>query len=202
MNRRYYDIALIEHLVGYVEAAVLQYVDLHPGQHFYALDSPVGLSHYLDVGRQLVVIQSPGDSHGLGVVGYGDVFIAHLLGCRGHFARGVAPVRSHGVHMQIAFDVTGLDQPRQLPLIRRLEFAGVFPQLGRDEGEADSGEDLLLGLSAQPLGCLHIKYAVFAYPQSHPLAAVSYDHIMILGTSEIVKRCPVILPPEYSQIGL
>ncbi len=92
---------------------------------------------------QLLFVHSPGHAHRLGMVGDGDIGIAHLFRLAGHLQDGVFSVGGGGVHLQVPADVRKLDQPGEGSFFRGLDFPPVFPEFRRDRGKPHGLEDVL-----------------------------------------------------------
>ena len=79
------------------------------------------------------------------VVGDREVLVAALDRRERHLLDGVVPVRRpRRVRVQIALELSQLDELRQRPVARRLQLAGVLAQLRRDELVAEELVQLLL----------------------------------------------------------
>src|SRR5439155_17354578 len=94
-----------------------------------ALENAKGLQPFVE-GIDLDVLFG---ERAAGVIGDGEIVVATGLRRKHHPLERVASVRPGRVRMQIALDVTELDELRQLALARSLELTCVLPQLGRDE---------------------------------------------------------------------
>jgi len=66
---------------------------------------------------------------GFGVVGDGDVGVAHLLCLVAHLQDGVLSVGGGGVHLQVPADVSQFDQAGEFPLFGSLDLPAVLAEL-------------------------------------------------------------------------
>ena len=106
------DLAFLKDVVLQVQASVREDVHFHPFQDAHVRKLIVHFFNFLQVFGQLFFTQTAGHAHSLGMVGDGDVGVAHLPGLFRHIPDGVFPIRGHGMHLQIApyigqFDQTG-----------------------------------------------------------------------------------------------
>ena len=75
-----------------------------------------------------------GGAGALRVVGDRDVFVAERRAFRHHRLERVGAVAVHGVHVQVAANVLALDEHGKCAGRGGFDFAGVFAELGWDEG--------------------------------------------------------------------
>src|SRR5690606_5316496 len=131
-----HDVELFRVLVGELESAGAQDVDLHPPDDPDAFGL---LPHGLDLRRlpprsrhdPLPLLLRARHGHAVGgaggpaVVGDGHVPVAPLLAGPGHGLDGVLAVAPGGVHLEVAADVVELDELREPALPRGLDLTAV-----------------------------------------------------------------------------
>ena len=104
------------------------------------------------------------------------------------------------MHLQIAANISQLDELGQLTLFRRLDFAQVFPQLRGNPREAELGVDLLFRAAGQNF--LALEKAVFIQLPSVALGAVAQRHVMFLRAGEVLQRGAVGGALEQAHVNL
>ena len=137
-------IGLGQHVVGQVEPAAFENVDLDALEHRDAVEPLVELVDFGPLLPQPLGVQPVDHRHALRVVGDGDVLQAALLGGGGHFLDARRAVGPRAVHVQVAADVVQLDQLGQLAGVGPLELAPGLAQLGRKAGQVQRARRPLL----------------------------------------------------------
>src|SRR5579875_255065 len=138
-------VGLREHVLGQVQPAVLQDVQLHPLEQGDPVDLAGQLVDGLPVLAQAFSVKPSGHRDALGMVGEGDVGVAAFLRALHHLLQGGPAIGGSGVHVQIAAQVVQLQQLGKPALRGQLEYAAGLTQLGRDPRQADRLVDLFLG---------------------------------------------------------
>ena len=93
--------------------------------------------------------------------------------------------------MQIALDVTELDELRQLALARSLELTCVLPQLGRDELVAELFVHLRLVGERQLFARLDHRDGVLRDGQALLHRTLAQGHVVVLRAGEVLQQIPV-----------
>src|SRR2546421_113273 len=117
-----------------------------------------------------------------------------------HLVDRVVPVRGHGVAVQIAADVSQLDQSRQAPRARRLELAAVLAELGLDVGQAEELIDLLLGGAAVGDARLVVEHPILRDVQAAAHGGVAQGGIVLARAREVLKQIAELLRRADPQI--
>ena len=156
----------------------------------------------LDVRRGALFVEPIRHRHRFRMVRNRDVFVTQLARRFRHFFDGIFPVACCRVHLQIALDVLQRQQVRQLVLLRCRDFAGVFPQLGRDIVQLEPRVNLFFGAPRHRLIALQRCQRVFIQRQSHVVRAPSQHHVVLLRAREIHQRRAKILFFEQAHVHL
>ncbi len=119
------------------------------------------------------------------MVGDGQVLVAPLHGYLCQLGDRIHAVAVIAVHMQVAFDVGGLDQRGKLPTLRRLDLAPVLPQFRRYVRQAQQPEKFLFGARAKQFLWLHDP--VFADLPAVLTRPLAQGDVVLLGTGEVVQ---------------
>ena len=137
VHGRAHDIELREHAIVDVERAVVANVRLRPGQHAEAAQLAVQRTDLGGLGEQARLVIAAREAEIPRVIGDRDVFEPERLRRRRHLLDRCAAVGPARVHLQISAQRSIIDQPRELPISRRLDLAGVLAQLRRNEGQLE-----------------------------------------------------------------
>ena len=103
--------------------------------------------------------------------------------------------------VQIAEQVPLLDQPRELPRLRRFNLADPLAQLWCDERQADGAKDVLFVGAADPV-VLAIEDAVFVELEAQALGPRAQRDVVCLAAREVVQCRPEGLGRDDPDVDL
>ena len=205
VQARHDPVGLFEHVVGQVQSALLEHVDLDPLEHDDRR-TPLFGERFVEpvdlppLPQQSFLVEPAGHRHPLPVVGDGDVL--EPTGDRGpdHLAERALTVGGGGVHVEVAADVGHLHERGQLPPFRQRDLAAPLAEFRGNPGQADRLVDLVLG-PAGHAGTLRWARRVVA-SRHDPVDAVLVDcqppvagagpqpHVVLLRSGEILQGGP------------
>ncbi|HVR02095.1 MAG TPA: hypothetical protein VMT47_08190 [Polyangia bacterium] len=137
----------------------------------------------------------------LGVVGHGERAVAARARGGHHLLERGAPIAGHrGVQMKIAHD--GAYRLRQRARLGGLELAGVLAQHGRDEGQAERGIDLLLGLARDDLAALDGRERVLVEGEAAREGALAQLDVVGLRAREVEQRGAELVGRDDAHVDL
>ena len=102
--------------------------------------------------------------------------------------------------MQVAAQLSRLDEHRQLAPPRCLELARVLTQLRRDVRVAEPLVDLLLVDRGDDLAALDLGDAVLGDRQPTSLDFLAQRDVVILRAGEVLQQVPVALRRDHTQV--
>ena len=178
-----HDVELGEHLIGQIEFAVFENIDLDSREQANAIH--LGRANFTRMRPRSLFVHPISHGHGLAVVGDGHVFVAFFPRCLRHLLDRVAPVAFRGVHLQIAAQIGLLDQLWQSMFGCGFDFAAILAQLRRNEVQLELGVDLLLARACHAPFLLQRRQRVFVQRAAHLQRAPAQRDIVFLGAGEI-----------------
>ena len=122
------------------------------------------------------------------MVSNGHVFVSVVARGNGHLLDAVAAVSGHGVHVNVALQVSLGDEFRQLVLFRGFQFAAVFTQLRSDECQSQLFVDFFFGLAGHALVVFHADQAILVQGIALAQCPLPQRDIMVFGAGEVLKR--------------
>ena len=91
------------------------------------------------------------------------------------------------MHVHVALYIGLRHQGGQCLICRSLDFALVFPQLGRNKIELELGIDLFFGFAGNWLLIVETCEAVFAQGETHLQSALTQGNVVSLGAGEVLQ---------------
>ena len=146
------------------------------------------------------------------VLGDAKIFEAKFLRRPRHFLECVVPVARDGVTMKCAAQIFPLDQARQRMFFRRVEFAGVFAQLRRNEIEIERAIkssfvanprnlDGRSFLSRSGIGRSRRETIFVQRPTALQRAAAHLD-VVLFAAGEVIQRKRIFSQTDDAQVAL
>ena len=157
------------------------------------LSTLVEVAYGLDLLGQAFLIESVCLEAGLGMVGNAEVFPTPGIRFRRHLLEGVSTVRGGGVVMKTTLEIGILEQCGQFVPLRRFHFSHAFPQSRRNVLEAQSLENILLGMSLDRTGLargilfLLRAQAPFAQAQAKGECFLAHAHIVVFRACKVME---------------
>ncbi len=202
--RGHHEVQASEHVVGEIERAVLEDINLTAGEHAHAiLLRSVELSDIFELLREADFVEAAGLEARFRVVGDAEVFPAVGFGRSGHLVERVVAIRFRRVIVEDAAEVGELDEFRQLTRFGSVDLAIALAEFGRNPRQAKRAENLCLALSARRDRLLVDRLeAPLTHAEAAPERAVAHSDIMLLGAREVMERKIELFRRDDTKIGL
>src|SRR2546426_1324007 len=155
MQRRADDIEFVQELSLEVERAIILYLHLDSLQYDERRELLVELVNLLPLPPEPLLREAVRYPHRDRVVGHRDEVVAQLHRPLRHALDLLRSVAPDAVHLDVSLNLIQAHQGGEVPSLRGLDLALVFPELGRDVLKPEPGEDLLLSRPGQP--CVRLR---------------------------------------------
>ena len=133
-----------------------------------------------------MVVEAVCEGKILRVVRDGDVLIPVRFRRLSHFLDRVPAVGLDRVHVHVALQVFGRDQPWKLVLGGKVDLTQVLAHLGRNVIEVELGVDLFFGGACDWLFGFKVGETVLAQRESHLQRALAQRDVMGFRSGEVL----------------